>query len=77
MNKIVMVLMGMITTVSVANHSFAATDTQQSKDLSSLAQPLSPKQAQLVAATVISAANAATMTVGAAVVSGTIISHIG
>ena len=69
MKKIVLVLLGLISMSGFATSSGAAKD----KD----GQQLSAEQSALVNSTVVAAVNAATTTVGASVVSGTIISHIG
>lgn len=72
MKKIVVVLLGMISLAGFAGNSVAAMQQNNTQNAE-----LSSGQARLVVSTVTSAVNAATTTVGAAVVSGTIISHIG
>jgi|GEM_PF-6642192 len=74
MKKIVLVLLGLTSLAGFAVNSVAAA---QASSQGNKAQQLTTEQAVLVNSTVLAAVQAATTTVGASVVSGTIISHIG
>lgn len=76
MKKIVLVLLGLTSMASFSATGVAA--IQGSVPVKGKqAQQLTMEQTMLIDSTVVAAVNAATTTVGASVVSGTIISHIG
>lgn len=73
MKKIVLVLLGLTSLAGFAVNSVAAQASVNAKK----DQQLATEHAVFVNSTVLAAVQAATTTVGASVVSGTIISHIG
>lgn len=76
MKKIVLALMGLTSLVVFATNSVASLKASD-QNASGQAPQLTMAQTRLMDSTVAAAVHSATFTVSAAVVSGTIISHIG